>query len=575
MAGPRIFVPGPGVNPNLIGSPAQYLSNIASIANNRRTNQTARERTANQKLFQDATLDLNTRKQEFAEAEPDRKKAEALYLREQGNLRAQEQLAALNNTGGSLRDQFISNPQTQEYFAAQGITDPAQQVAMVDEIIAKSAKNKKIFSDPNVQAKAAYEYVIQNKGTLAEAEAARNSVYSQWGTLDKDLAKSMMSTGNAGIPGGTGKNSIFGSSGKSGSAVQAAPSALDEEKLLDTTMERLKIENDRSTPIVDPILNWLGWGDPTRSTADVFDRDLAKADVMDLIGTYGGEYPTNAIASALKTIVNPRDGTVDQDKWRAIMADEPDNQYAEAFRTELSKQQRVDERTRGGSNPLAGMSSDQIFKFYSDAQAAQDSRNMEIASRTIPQADTFEDRFKLFRSATGQPNGAAAATVNQDNARQGGEGGSNTPSTSTGSAALDSLITPVGAQEGNSPGTAEDFNTPDQIFPNTAPPGTTPPGASLEISQPAFAGNQDNLDKILTGIQTGQEPFSQGPVSPDQLGKIFAARQAEAQGITEESISFGDTSIKVLRDSEGRYAIPSRPDVWYTKAELEKLAKKK
>lgn len=74
----KVFVPGPSVGGNLFGNPAQYINNIGNIANSRRRERVANQRTENEKLFRDATLAMNERKQDYVEAEPQR--AEELRL---------------------------------------------------------------------------------------------------------------------------------------------------------------------------------------------------------------------------------------------------------------------------------------------------------------------------------------------------------------------------------------------------------------------------------------------------------------------------------------------------------------
>lgn len=663
MAGqPKVFVPGPSIGFPNFGTPQQFIEGISDTINDFRTNAQRDRQIEDTKLFREQSLDLDERKIAFDEAAPERAKAEALFKRKQENDDAKLFLQATKGAGGSLVPQFLNRPEVKADFAKLGISDPAEQEAMLREI----PQFRALFSNPTTAGQTALEDRIASGGSLEQGRtASQGAIDSIFGAqLDPKLAAEEMKQRNAtsnALIGSLFKAGLGGTGGRSGSAVQGSPSQLNEEELRDVLTGRMKIEDARGGGWVDAAMNLFGGVDETRDTFDILKRDLDQGDVDRLIGTYGNRYPQNAIVGAMRSIVNPDEGTVDQEKWQNILND-PDSDSAKAFTTEIQNWQAKAERTRGGTAALSGMSARDIFTIADGLQQANDARNTDIIRRTSPQEATFESRLAAFRSFTGQPSSVTAPT---DTPRQGPGSGGNSNAGGTGSKGLDSLINPAGVQEGNSPGTAADINEVPQIFPNTAPPGTTPPVVDNQLFASAQTDNP-NVPALLESLATGgAAPISQGPVSNTDANKIFTAQNAnfvrdeaiakktgaekdeeslqsliarttppedlrdvtprerkvglvEAKkllkegkisrddapsggtlndklmisylryknanpeeaavesgaAVTTESIQFaGGQSIEVLRNAKGEYAIPSRPNKWYTKKELLALAK--
>jgi len=518
---PRIFVPGPSVNPS-IGSPAEFIKQIANTTNRFRENAQRDTLLENNKLFRDRTADLAERSQAFTEAEPERARAEAQFLRDQANADAKLYLEATQGAGGSILPQFLSRPEVQADFSKLGISNPDEQAAYVKQI----PEFRALFSNPTRAGNTALEARIASGGSLEQGQKAQQgAIDSIFGAqLDPKLAAEVMKQRNASsnaLIGGLFKG--INGTGKSGTPVQSAPSQQAEEELRDTLTGRMKISDARGGGVVDTVAGWFGIGDPTRSTWDVGMRNLDQADVDRVVGTYGDRYPQHAIVGGMRSIVDPDDGTIDQKKWQNILND-PESKDAAAFETEVENWQKKAERTRGGTtSPIAGLSAREIFSLADGLQRSQDARNTDIIRRTSPQEATFESRLAAFRSLTGQPSAATAPTA--DTPRQGPGGGGNSNTSGTGSAGLDSLINPAGVQEGNSPGTPADINTPDQIFPNTAPPGTAPPVVDNQLFNSAVADNP-NLPGLIAAANGGPAPISQGPVSPNDANKIFTAQNA-------------------------------------------------
>jgi hypothetical protein len=662
MAGqPKVFVPGPSIGFPNIGTPQQFIQGISGTINDFRTNAQRDQQLEDTKLFRDQSLELDKQKQAFTEAEPERAIAEALLKREQDNADAKLFLQARDSAGGSLLPQFLARPEVQAEFKRMNISDQAEQAALVKQM----PEFLQLFSNPITAGNTALENRIASGGSLEQGRtASQGAIDSIFGPqLDAKLAAEEMKQRNAtsnALMASLFKGGLSGTGGRSGSAVQGSPSQINEEELRDVLTGRMNIEDARGGGWVDAAMNLFGGVDETRDTWDVLKRDLDQGDVDRLIGTYGNRYPQNAIVGAMRSIVNPDEGTIDQKKWQNILND-PESDSAIAFKNEIESWQAKSERTRGGTSAFSGMSAKDIFTIADGLQQANDARNTDIIRRTTPQEASFESRLSAFRRFTGQPSSATAPT---DTSRQGPGSGGNSNAGGTGSPGLDRILA-VDPKEGSSPGTPADFNEAPQIFPQTAPPGTTPPVVDNQLFNSAQVNNP-NVPALLESLATGgPAPISQGPVSTNDANKIFTAQNAnfvrdeaiakktgaekdeqslqsliarttppedlsgmtprerkvglvEAKkllkegkisrddapsggtlndklmisylryknanpeeaavesgaAVTTESIQFaGGQSIKVLRNAKGEYAIPSRPNKWYTKKELLALAK--
>ena len=399
---PRVFVPGPSVNVNF-GSPATYLKNLQDTIKGFHTRGVDKERAESLKLFRDETLKQAADKQAFAEGEPDRKRAEKLFERTQLNLRAREQQAAIESSGFRKIDTFLANPVTQEDFAKRGITDPDAQRA---EVTAFAKKNKKLFSDPNVIGDQAYKKIIEGNGTLAEANAARTAaINSEFTSLDSDLAKALLiKHGSGGSASSVGKL-LTGTSGKSGSLLQGIPSQLDTEKLRDITTSRINIEGDRGNFIDSLLGSYVG--NPEQDFLDFGDKDLDQANIDTLVGEFGTDFRNESILGALRSISDPKDGTIPQDTWRDLQDSE--STIYKDFKTNAQKFETKANEARGVTGGTPGITGvDDLIKFQKAQFDRINAHNRDIISRTAASANTFEERLAAFRSSLGQPSSATA-----------------------------------------------------------------------------------------------------------------------------------------------------------------------
>jgi len=516
---PRVFVPGPsiGFNP---GNPQQYIGGITDIANENRRNRLFADRTEETALANKNINDLNVRKQLFTEGANARARKEKLFAEEQENKKALSDLASVDASGFSFVDTFLQRPEAVAALESQGIKGDEAQRKYVTDL---SKNDKSLWSDPNKIGDQAYRNVLEAGGNKTRANAARTEALSIWKTLPKDFATKLIDTSNplGSTAGGTGK--LF-SGGKQGSAVQAAPAQKAEEDLRDIITERYGVEASRNTPVIDGILSYFNVGDKTRSTFDFGARDLDEGDIDRLVGTYGNDYPQHAIVGAMRSIVDPDDGTVDQKKWRAIL-DDPDSKTAIAFTAEIKDWQAKAERTRGG-NALSGMTAKEILSIGNDLQRSQDARNMNIIGRTSPQASDFATRLAALNASF------PGAVTN--NTRQGDDqGGVETPEvvtetdkTSTGSVGLDNLFA-AGVQEGP-PGT-EVPPILGQVDPKEggSPGAAYVPGGQFDMSNinTALAEARARRGKLFGDIQSASDIQDQLDNMPPTIAQTDAQKK--------------------------------------------------
>jgi len=460
---PRIFVPGPSVNPS-IGSPAEFIKQIANTANRFRTNQQRDDELENIKLFRQQTQDLNERKQDFTEAEPERARAEALFQREQSNQRAKEQSAAVGGAGGSRIDPFLKNPETQDFFKSQGITDPAEQRRMVEEI---HAKDRSIFSNSKVAGQTAFDSIVAGGGSLAEAEAARAAAIRQIfpTPLSDDLAGKLIIKPD----GGVSTSKLFGS-GKGTSAtapLQGIPNQISSEELQKLLNDKLGVEGNR--------FSLFGFR-PTDNEFLGGAHDLEESDVASLQGQFARDLRPETIQRVLLAVGDPKDGTV---KFN------PKDMSPKEKEDFLSLGKELEAKANEGRaqyGPLAGLSVADIQRLEQDRFRQIADFNTGIINQTSVQNKTYEDRLNALRKSLGQPNGAAAAELN--NTRQGGDQGSTTQGAPT--------VAPTVAPDGETSGSPE----LDKLL-TPAPTASAPQPASAQ--GPSLVGG-DPTDKLFGGI---------------------------------------------------------------------------
>jgi hypothetical protein len=188
-----VFVPGPSVNPSLIGSPAQYLNQINDTLQARKVARVAEERNAQTKLFQDASLALQDRKLAFDEAAPQR--TEDLRIANLGReVEKTETVRNLAQGAQFLGGNRLGEADIQKAMAADPRfknLDAAGQLAATNKFILSSPS---ALTPPKDFAEALRSGMVQSgQFTGAEINAAvSDEVTRRYPTADKELLKSIL-----------------------------------------------------------------------------------------------------------------------------------------------------------------------------------------------------------------------------------------------------------------------------------------------------------------------------------------------------------------------------------------------
>lgn len=415
---PRVFVPGPSVNPNLIGSPSSFLSNINAISQGRRRERIADEELAQRKLFQDANLALNERKQDFTEAAPER--AEALRLanleREADKFQTVQNYAkGAQYAGGDrftgIEDELAKDPRYNQLDDAgklaarnefilknpSALTPPKQFRETLEAGLAQSGK----FTGPEIQAYVAAE--------MAE----------RYPTADKDLVKAqllspkdLLASGNQNISiGADGKIFSTGRSGRGGAKLINDPSSQAQR---DQVVDRIASEfglPDRPTtfPLVGGRVEIPGGA-----------TNISKQDVSNIVGilaTDGGIVSPTAVQNIMSKALNDDGELKEAYDYRTTKG-------KEKLITEAKKALATEERllTKGGDISAAGQATGGAIFSPTDAANAAAQYNERLLSGLTPQALSDADVVTSFLNNLGA---AQPAVAPQNNTRQGGnQGGS-------------------------------------------------------------------------------------------------------------------------------------------------------
>ena len=487
---PRIFVPGPSVGNPSIGSPAEFIKQIANTTNRFRTNAQRDTLLENNRLFRQEEQQLNERKQDFTEGADGRARAEAEFKRGLANQRAQEQSAAVAGAGGSLRDQFLARPETQASFLQDNITDPEEQRKIVDQMF---AEDKALFSNSKVAGQTAFDSIVAGGGGIAEAEAARAAAQRQIfkTPLSGDLAGKLLIKPD----GGSSAASLFGKAGKGTTAtapLQGIPNQISSEELQKLLNDKLGVEGNR--------FSLFGWR-PTDNEFLGGAHDLEQSDVTSLQGQFSQDLRPETIQRVLMAVGDPQDGTV---KFSPKNMSQTEKDDFLALGKELEAKAN---EGRASTGPLAGLSFQDVQKLEQDRFRQIADFNTGIINQTSIQNSDFDDRIGALRKRLGQPNGADAAIINT---RQGGNQGG----TAQGAPTVAPDVVPDG--EASDSTELDKLLTPPASAPAPAPTG----GPSLIGGDPTdrlFGGLQENIEAI-----TSRMPAA---VAADAIGKLFKSAQ--------------------------------------------------
>lgn len=407
MAGPRIFVPGPSVNPN-IGTPAQFISLIDDTIKSNRRARVADERTQQDKIFRQQTADLNARKQDFLEAAPER----AELLRVDALARDNEKSQLVANMSEGLQyaggDRFTT-------LEEDLMKDP--RYAQLDEAGRLSARNNYINSNPSALTdptkfgnELRQSLAATGKFTGAEVDAAvAGEISRRYPTADPDIIKSMLAKPKDFIGSGGSTVNIDGKlfsttkplSG-SNSLITGAGGPDDRQTVLDRQSELRGLSNNPST-----LPDILGGG---RLEIPGGNLDVSKQDLSNMIGilaTEGINSPTAVEAALGKAFTDNNDlkGAYD------YRTDAGKNKLI----AEARKAQETEERRKGGGTSQVGGAAG-IFT-PADAVAAAKTYNSGLLSTLTPQALSNAEVASTFLNSLG------AAQAAPNTTRQGSDGG--------------------------------------------------------------------------------------------------------------------------------------------------------
>ena len=519
---PEIFVRGPSINPSF-GTPVQFLNQITSVAQNRRQARLKSQQLEETKLFRDATLEANERKQDFVEGAGARKVAETAALRGLQNERALAQQAAIDDAGFGKVQSFLANPETQKLFA----TDPRYKdnpEAQLELATSLAQANKREFTDvvqgpDNVRRK-----ILSGGGTQAEADTAGAALLSGRGfnPLSPDLAKALFQKIPANNLNVTNLSRLAGGTGRSGGGsttpLVGIAGESNQETLNKEFFEAFEIEKTRfEFP-----------GTDARIT-DPGDLDLVEADVRQLQGEFATELRPSTVLKALGSIADPTDGTVKID-IRNMNADQRSKFLilGQGIEAKANESRGSAATATNGNISLAGLQAlqkqqrDSITKFNSD-----------ILSRTAPRTASFETRLGILRNALGIPQNQTASGA--------GTGGQTPPPVTpppgggTGSNTLDGLIS--GAADtpaANTPAAA--------VIPEAAPEGF------IERSAKAIPRNFNKL--LETGFEKTAQPLVQ-KILDSTIGETNLKPTAKGRSIARAETRAEEKRFDVTTDFSG------------------------
>ena len=552
MAGPRIFVPGPGVNPGLIGSPAQYMRNIANIADSRRRDRQAANQLAQQKAYQDASLALSERRQDFIEAEPERKEAERL-----ANLaREAEKAQMITNMAEGLQyaggDRFTT-------LDDDLMKDP--RYAALDDAGKLAARNRYIQANPTAltdPGRFGSDLKRQLLGTGlftgAEADAAvAAEVSSRYPTANPDIIKSMLAKPDFKI--GTSTRTGTGST-RRGSSPKLIADPTDPKArgaVVDRIAETYELD---ATPDTVPFFG---------NRIDVGNLNPAKTDISQAVGflSLGGVNSPTAQEAAFAVAFNPDRTIKPEFDWRT-----PEGRQA---LTQAGLQaQRTEERLIGGGDASLSVGA----ASPADVVNAANQYNAGLLSSLTPRALSDAEVVSSFLDSLGGAPAAPADRPLLTQPRQGGNTGGSAEATA-------SPVAPVTTAEPEFQvgGPVQAEVAANRIF-NVLREGAedmqalTPPGlAKTAITEgvPAVQNLIESLTPPDPGVldsRTGDQGlslFGMPIITPDQPApvddgpivnravQLNQARALERQGVIKPKTGGGRTKEEALLEAYFEY----------------------
>jgi hypothetical protein len=512
---PRIFVPGPSVNPNLIGSPSSFLSNIGNIANSRRQARIAEERTETDKLFKQGQADRAQQQLDFTLAAPER--AEELRVanleREADKFQTvQDHAKGAQFVGGDrftgFEDELAKDPRYNQL-------DAAGKLAARNEFI---LKNPTALTPPK-QFRETLEAGLAATGKFTGDEIqayVAAEMAERYPTADKDLVKAqilspkdLLASGNQNITiGSDGKIFSTGRGGRGGAKLINDPSSqAQRDEVVDSIAGGFAVAEKTGH------LPWFLGG--ARLEIPGGGLNMSKQDIEGIVGimaTEGGIVSPTAMQNVLVPgIALTSKGELKEDyDYRT----EPGKQKLIAA---AKKSQATEERllTKGGDISAAGQATGGAIFSPVDAANAAAQYNETLLSGLTPQALSDADVVTSFLNTLGA---AQPAVPPVDNTRQGGnQGGSDvvTPEVAPPAAVVDPQQAAIAAAA-----QAED----DAIFSHITNQATPTPQTATNAP---LIGGQVPAERILQEALTPENLL--GNINPLVRGTIAGVKEVAPQ----------------------------------------------
>jgi hypothetical protein len=481
---PKVFVPGPSVNPNLIGSPSSFLSNIGSIANSRRQARIAEERAETDKLFKQGQADRSQQQLDFTLAAPER--AEALRVanleREADKFQTvQDHAKGAQFMGGDrftgFEDELAKDPRYNQL-------DDAGKLAARNEFI---LKNPTALTPPK-QFRETLEAGLAATGKFTGPEIqayVAAEMAERYPTADKDLVKAQILSPkdfNTNIFGGGSGTRRAGSN--SFDFVSDPVSQKSKNDLLNEEFEILELNKaTQGTTLGRPseLASLPGVG-------KFFSHNVTKQNYAKAVSKLEGEglSTPEAIAVLRQEIDGDLESSVDFNN----ISDADLTRLVENAEGVKAQQTQIFNK-KGGDISAAGQATGGAVLSPIDAANAAAVYNERLLSGLTPQALSDADVVTSFLNNLGA---AQPAVPPVDNTRQGGnQGGS------------------------------------DVVIPEVAPPVVTP--QPQPIAQPAEAefqiGGQVPAERILQEALTPENLL--GNLNPVVRGTLSGVKEVAPQ----------------------------------------------
>ena len=478
----------------------------------------------------------------------DREQKQKAILAKEANERALAEQAVIDQAGGSLLNDFLSNQQVKTIFEQDPrfATDLTARYQFAQNL---ADNNKKLFSDPNKVYDDVYRGVLNQGGTMEQATAAadraRTSIFGS--TLDPKIAKELLIQPDAPKAGNSTNISVgadgtvrstSGSSGGTQKLLFDRIGEKDADESWDRWQDRMGVENGRiNLPVLGRVTDWG-------------DTDVTKADINNIRRALDGKLSVRGAQYALESLIDSSDGTTGLTPAQLRNPDEGliNDLIAKGQEYERGVQERtINSRTGLTSNNTggAGTAASLAAGNYQDYLDFVNANNADIMSRLGYAQNPSSDRIALLANELGiAPRDLASilAPPQPQTAPTGSQpapGGQTPPPAASGSG----NTPPPAAEEGGAEELLDQvtaaLGTPESTGPN---PVAAAGGAIDDILDNAAANSADEGGLVFPLLNRSRNAVSDfvsnnviEPTAP--AGNAILDRLSRAQDITARSVS--------------------------------------